>query len=87
MSAAPVDRSGTADTFAGFLAAAAIFIGAIALAIRPLPLSVAAIVLSLVATAMSGPRSARLTAFAVGAATLAFIGGMTIAVLTDHPLY
>ena len=73
--------------FAGFLAAAAIFIAAIALAIRPLPLTVASIVLSLVATGMSGPRSARISAIAVGAATLSFILGMTIAVLTDRPLY
>lgn len=87
LSAEPVDRSGSAETLAGFMAAAAIFVGAIALAVRPLPLSVAAIVLSLVATAMSGPRSARLAAFSVGAATLAFVVGMTIAVLTDHALY
>jgi hypothetical protein len=44
-------------------------------------------VLSLVATGMSGPRSARISAIAVGAATLSFILGMTIAVLTDRPLY
>jgi hypothetical protein len=87
VSATPVQRDSSADTFAGFLAAAAIFVGAIALAIRPLPLSVASIVLSLVATGMSGPRSARISAIAVGAATLSFILGMTIAVLTDRPLY
>jgi hypothetical protein len=87
MSTAPIQRDSTADTFAGFLAAAAIFIGAIALAVRPLPLTLASIVLSLVATGMSGPRSARISAIAVGAATLSFILGMTIAVLTDRPLY
>lgn len=87
MSATPVQRDSTADTFAGFLAAAAIFVGAIALAIRPLPLSLAAIVLSFVATAMSGPRSARITAVAVGVGALSFVLGMTIAVLTDRPLY
>ena len=87
MNSTPIQRDSTADTFAGFLAATAIFVGAIALAIRPLPLSVASIVLSLVATGMSGPRSARISAIAVGAATLSFILGMTIAVLTDRALY
>jgi hypothetical protein len=87
VSSAPIERDSTADTFAGYLAAAAIFIGAIALAARPLPLSVAAIVLSLVATGMSGPRSARIAAASVGVATLSFILAMTIAVLTDRALY
>jgi hypothetical protein len=87
VSTAPVQRDGISDTFAGYLAAAAIFIGAIALAVRPLPLSVAAIVLSLVATGMSGPRSGRIVALSVAAATASFILAMTIAVLTDRPLY
>jgi VIT1/CCC1 family predicted Fe2+/Mn2+ transporter len=87
VSTAPIERDSTADTFAGYLAAAAIFIGAIALAARPLPLAVASIVLSLVATGMSGPRSARISAVSVGVATLSFILAMTIAVLTDRSLY
>jgi hypothetical protein len=87
VSTAPIQRDNTADTFAGFLAATAIFVGAIALAVRPLPLSLASIVLSLVATAMSGPRSARISAVAVGVASSSFVLGMTIAVLTDRPLY
>jgi hypothetical protein len=87
VSSTPIERDSTADTFAGYLAATAIFIGAIALAARPLPLSVASIVLSLVATAMSGPRSARIAAISVGVATLSFILAMTIAVLTDRSLY
>jgi hypothetical protein len=87
VNAAPVQRDSTAETFAGFLAATAIFVGAIALAVRPLPLSLAAIVLSFVATAMSGPRSARISALAVGVAATSFVLGMTIAVLTDRPLY
>jgi VIT1/CCC1 family predicted Fe2+/Mn2+ transporter len=84
---APVERDSTADTFAGYLAASAIFIGAIALAARPLPLAVASIVLSLVATGMSGPRSARIAAVSVGVATISFVLAMTIAVLTDRALY
>jgi hypothetical protein len=87
VSSAPIERDSTADTFAGYLAAAAIFIGAIALAARPVPLSVASIVLSLVATGMSGPRSARIAAVSVGVATTSFIVAMTIAVLTDRALY
>jgi hypothetical protein len=69
------------------MAAGAIFVSAIALAVRPLPLSVAAIVLSLVAAAMSGRRSSRLTTIAVGVAASGFVLAMTIAVLTDRPLY
>lgn len=87
MNAAPVRRDSTADTFAGFLAATAIFVGLIALVVRPLPLSLASIVLSLVATTMAGPRSARIAAVAVAVASLSFILAMTIAVLTDRQLY
>ncbi|HZB23237.1 MAG TPA: hypothetical protein VE444_05275 [Gaiellaceae bacterium] len=87
MSTTPVERDGAGETLAGYLAATAIFVGALALMIRPLPLSLASLLLALSATAVGGGRFARLQAFAVGAATLAFILGMTIAVVTNRPLY
>ena len=86
MSTQLVERDGPGEILAGYMAAAAIFLAAIALVVRPLPLSVAALALSLVATAIGG-RFARLQAFAVAAATLGFILGMTIAVGTGRPLY
>ena len=68
------------------MSAAAIFLAAAAVVIRPLPLSIAALLLSLVATGIGG-RWGRLHAIAVGAATVGFIVGMTIAVVTGRPLY
>lgn len=81
------DRDSPADLVAGFMATAAIFVGAIALVVRPVPLSIAALVLSLVATAMAGPRFSRLAAVSVGAASLAFVLSMTIAVLARRSLF
>lgn len=86
MSTTPVDRAGAGEIVAGYMAAAAIFIGALALIIRPLPLALASLVMALVATAIGG-RFARLQAFAVGVATLSFILGMSIAVVTGRALY
>ena len=80
------DRTSPAETIAGFMSAAAIFLSAMALAIRPVPLSIAAIVLALVASAIGG-RWGRLHAIAVGCGTAAFVLGMTIAVITERPLF
>lgn len=86
MSVSELDRHGPAETLAGYLSATAIFLGAAAIAYRPLVLALAAIVLSLTATAIGG-RWGRLHAIGVGAATVGFILGMTIAVVTSRPLY
>jgi hypothetical protein len=86
MSAAPVERPASIDTLAGFLAATAIFVAAIAVVQRPLPLSIAALVLSLVAAGLGG-RHHRLIDFSVAAATLSFVLGMSVAVLTGRPLF
>jgi hypothetical protein len=80
------ERARPAEVLAGYMSAAAIFIAATAVVYRPLPLSLAALALSLVATAIGG-RWGNLHAFAVGAATVGFVGGMTVAALTGHPLY
>lgn len=86
MSASPMERSRPAEVVAGYMSAAAIFLSAMALAVRPLPLSVTALLLALVATAIGG-RWGNLHALAVASATLAFVLGMTIAVLTGRSLY
>jgi hypothetical protein len=80
------DRSNAAEAIAGYMSAAAIFLSAIALAVRPVPLSIAAIVLGLVASAIGG-RWGRLHAIAVACGTSAFVLGLTIAVITERPLF
>lgn len=80
------ERARPAEALAGYMSAAAIFLAAVAVVFRPLPLSLAALVLSLVATAIGG-RWGNLHAFAVGAATIGFVTGMTVAAITGHPLY
>lgn len=86
MSTTQLERATAAEVIAGYMSGAAIFLSAIALAIRPLPVALAALVLSLCATAIGG-RWGNLHAIAVAAATLGFVLGMTIAVLTGRPLY
>lgn len=86
MSTSPVDQAGAGEILAGYMAAAAIFVGAMALAVRPLPLSLASLILALSATAIGG-RFARLQALAVTVASLSFILGMSIAVITGRDLY
>jgi len=81
LSAHELDRRGPAETLAGYMSAAAIFLAVMALAYRPLVL-----VLSLTATAIGG-RWGKLHAIAVGAATVGFILGMSIAVVTGNPLF
>ena len=86
MNVTELDRRGPAETLAGYMSATAIFLAAAALVYRPLVLALAALVLSLTATAIGG-RWGRLHAIAVGAATVGFILGMTIAVVTSRPLF
>ena len=58
----------------------------LAVVYRPVRLAPFAILLALVAAGIGG-RYARLAAFAVGVATLGWVIGMTVAVLTSRPLY
>ncbi len=76
----------TVDVLAGFLAAAALFFGLIALAYRPVPVATAAILLGLVATAMSD-RHRRLAAVSLLISSLCFVAGVSVAVVTDNPLW
>ena len=86
MSAVPQRRSGVGESVAGLLAALSIFVSLIGVAYRPARLIPAAILLALLATAIGG-RSSRLAAVAVGVGAVCFVAGMTVAVLTNHPIY
>jgi len=78
--------SGPAEVVSGYLSALAIFAGLISLAWHPLRLVPAAILLALVASAM-GHRNRRLAFAAVAITGICFFLGMTIAVVTQRPLW
>ena len=82
-----LEQRGPAETLAGYMSAVAIFL-AVAWRLRSARWCsrCAALVLSLTATAIGG-RWGRLHAIAVGAATVGFILGMSIAVVTNRPLF
>ena len=79
-------RWSTADTVAGFLATLSIFASAVGLIWRPVRLVPFALVLALIATRMSA-RNERIAWYAVVAAVICWTAGMTIAVVTENPLY
>lgn len=74
------------EAIAGLLASLSIFASCIGLAYRPARLIPAAILLALVATALGG-RHSRLATLAIAIGGVCFILGMTIAVLTNNPIY
>jgi len=82
----PVQHDRPADTVAGLMASAALFASLIAVVYRPIRIAPFAIAVALVAAGMSG-RHQRLAAFAVGVGAACFALGLTIAVLTQNPLY
>lgn len=86
MSAVPEDRPRPSESVAGFLAAVALFVSLIGIAYRPVRLIPAAVVVALVAVGMGG-RHQRLAAVALAVAAVAWVVGMTIAVITSNPLY
>ena len=86
MSTTPVERARPGEIAAGFLAAISLAASSIAVVYRPVRLAPFAILVALVAAGMAG-RQSRLPALAVGVATLAWLVGMTIAVLTSRPIY
>jgi hypothetical protein len=80
------DRQRPAESVAGFLAALSMTASLLAVVYRPVRLAPFAILLGLIAAGLGG-RYARLAAVAVVVATLGWLIGMTVAVLTSHPLY
>lgn len=85
-SAPPVSRDRPADTVAGFLAALAIVGGLIAAITRPVTIGVVAIVISFLAAALAD-RNERLAAAGVAVASLGFLTGMIVSVITSRPLW
>jgi hypothetical protein len=60
--------------------------GAIALVERPVPVGLVSIFIAFLAAAMAA-RNQRLAAAGVAAASLGFLGGMIISVITQRPLW
>jgi hypothetical protein len=75
-----------ADAVAGLLASMSIFASLTAIFWHPLRLVIASILFALIAAGMSR-RYQLLSGIAVAVGGLAWILGMTIAVLTSHPLW
>ena len=79
-------RRRASETVSGYLAAIAIFASVVGLAWHPLRLILPAILIALIAGAMAGPQR-RLQLSAIVICALCFFLGLTIAVITSHPLY
>lgn len=86
MEARTPTESRPADTIAGFIAAAAIFAAATGTVYRPLRLIPFAVLLSLIAVGIGG-RNAKLATYALFICAGCFVIGMTVAVITSHPLW
>ena len=86
MSSTPYRRSRSAETVAGFLAAAAIFVSLVGVAYRPLRMIPFAILLALIAVGIGG-RNERLATYAVSTGAACFAIGLAVAVITSHPLW
>lgn len=84
--AEPSDRWTASDTVAGLLVTVSIFTSFFGLAYRPVRLIPFAILLALVAARMSD-RQPRLGGWAIAIAVICWTLGMTIAVVTESPLY
>ena len=83
---ADAHRWSTADTVAGFLATISIFASAIGLVWRPARIIPAAVLVALIAARMSA-RNQRIAFYAVIAGVICWTAGMSIAVITENPLY
>jgi hypothetical protein len=79
-------RWSTADTVAGFLATLSLFASALGLIWRPVRIVPFAILLALIASRMSA-RNERIALGAMLVAVVCWTAGMTIAVITENPLY
>jgi hypothetical protein len=86
VSSTPVQEPRAADTVAGLLASASIFASLASIAWHPLRLVIASVFLALLAAGMSR-RYQTLAGIAVGVGAVSWMLGMTVAVLTGHPLW
>ena len=86
MSAVSEPRVSSADLVGGLIAAASIFIGAVGVVQTPVKIIPIAVILALVSVRMTD-RYRTLAAWAVGLNIVWWLLGMTVAVITDNPLY
>lgn len=86
MSAVPTTEGGAREAVAGFIAAASLFASLLGVAYRPARVIPIAIVLA-IASALMTERHSKLAGWAVGVGAASFVVGMSIAVLTENPLY
>jgi hypothetical protein len=83
---APARSTRPAELAAGFLATLAILGSALAVAYRPVRLIPFAMLLALIAAGMA-PRGSRLPMLAILVGAVAFVVGLTIAVVTKNPVF
>lgn len=87
MSAVPTSGpSDVREAVAGLMASAALFLSFIGLAHKPARLIPVAVLLAFVASRMT-ERHSRLAGLAVAACVVCWTVGMTIAVITERPLF
>lgn len=79
------DRFTMVDKMAGFLAAGSLALSGLSLAVTPALLVPVAAILAFAAGRMSA-RNEKLATFAALVSFLAFVVGMTLAVITEHSL-
>jgi hypothetical protein len=83
---APSRRWSATDTVAGLLATISIFASCLGMIYRPVRIIPFAIIIALIAARMS-ERQQRLAGIAVVFGVICWTVGMTIAVVTENPLY
>jgi hypothetical protein len=83
---APSSRWSAADTVAGLLATISIFASCLGMIHRPVRIIPFAIIIALIAARMSA-RQQRLAGIAIAISVICWTVGMTIAVVTENPLY
>ena len=79
------EGEGTADSVAGFLAAAALFAGLLSLVWYPGRVGPAAMLVALIAAGMAGPNR-RFTGLALAGIVACWLVGMVVAVITERPI-
>lgn len=79
-------RHTTSDSVAGFLAALSLAVSGVAMVRQPGLLAPVAVVVAMAAARMTTTHRT-LAAVAVGVAGLSFLVGMSVAVVTDNPLF
>jgi hypothetical protein len=84
--ATPASGSNASEQTAGFLAVLSIVGSALGLVYQPVKVLPFAFLIALIATGMA-PRDSKLPLVAIAFGAICFVGGLTIAVTTNHALY